>query len=123
MTGTTAVFAALAAGGCALALWAYALFRQERAAQRGEALSDRTLYEVGRKAAARRDARGARSKESGDWEGPSMRVRALAVAGGVLAAFVHVERKRAGRDVRRDRSGGGASRVAGPRAKKTSRTA
>ena len=88
MTGTTAVFAALAAGGCALALWAYALFRQERAAQRGEALSDRTLYEVGRKAAARRDARGARSKESGDWEGPSMRVRALAVAGGVLAAFV-----------------------------------
>ena len=88
MTGTTAVFAALAAGGCALALWAYALFRQERAAQRGEALSDRTLYEVGREAAARRDARGARSKESGDWEGPSMRVRALAVAGGVLAAFV-----------------------------------
>ncbi|OUO92116.1 hypothetical protein B5F40_01945 [Gordonibacter sp. An230] len=83
MTGAMAVSATLAAGGCAFALWAYALFRQERAERRGRPLSDRALYEVGKEAAIRRAAR---SKGRGG-EGLPTCVRALAVVGGVAAAF------------------------------------
>lgn len=40
------------------ALWTYSLVRQERAAHRGRALSDRGLYEAGEAAAARRERGG-----------------------------------------------------------------
>lgn len=44
----------LVAASAVFAVWAYALVRQERAASRGRALSDRGLYEAGEAAAAER---------------------------------------------------------------------
>ncbi|WP_080802095.1 type II secretion system F family protein [Arabiibacter massiliensis] len=80
----------LVAAGCALALRAWVLLRQERAAQREEALGDRALFDSGRAAALERAER-ERAKRPraarGASSGPSPAVRAARTLAAAIVAF------------------------------------
>lgn len=78
--------AALALSGCALALWAYSLLRQEKAARREEALSDRELFDSGREAALRRAGRPRLGRGAVPGE-PSSAMRAARAAASAIVAF------------------------------------